>query len=83
MCFGFRPCKFDPKIENDSLILDEEDEVSDMYFLLEGTVGICYYMMTQGLSKKQISIGLKLDRPNYICDYYVCFNKKSEFIYMA
>lgn len=24
-----------------------------------------------------------MEKYNYICDYYVCFNKKSEFIYMA
>ena len=28
-------------------------------------------------------MGITLDKHNYICDYYVCFNKKSEFIFMA
>jgi len=38
--------------DEDNLILDEEDEVHQMYFIQEGTVGIGFYMMTQGLSQK-------------------------------
>ena len=54
-----------------------------MYFILKGNVSVCYYMMTQALSKKQIGIGIRYDKPIYICDYYVCYNKPSEFIYRA
>ena len=55
-----------------------------MYFILEGKVGIGYYLMTQGLSQEeQHHFGIKLEKHSFICDYYVCFNKKSEFIYMA
>ena len=55
-----------------------------MYFLLEGKVGIGYYLMTQGLSQDESHhFGIKLEKHSFICDYYVCFNKKSEFIYMA
>ena len=77
------PAKFG--ITNDDrLILDEEDEVSDMYFIQKGVVGIGYYLMAQGLSNDEAHyFGLKLKKHSYICDYYVCFNKKSEFIYMA
>jgi hypothetical protein len=39
--------------------LDEENEVTDMYFIQEGVVGIGYYMMSQGLSKKQFIIGIE------------------------
>lgn len=68
----------------DRLILDEEDEVTDMYFILEGKVGIGYYLMTQGHSQEeQHQFPIKLEKHSFICDYYVCFNKKSEFIYMA
>lgn len=49
VCFGLKPAKFDVQLE-DRLILDEEDEVTDMYFILEGKVGIGYYLMTQGHS---------------------------------
>jgi hypothetical protein len=43
--FGLRPDKFDIQ-SDDKLILDEEDEVTDMHFVLEGKVGIGYYLMT-------------------------------------
>ncbi len=46
---GLIPVKFDVTPE-DRLILDEEDEVSDMYFIMEGKIGIGYYIMAQGLS---------------------------------
>ncbi len=54
-----------------------------MYFILQGSVGVCHYMMTQGLSKRQISTGIKYEKPTYICDFYVCHNQRSEFIYKA
>ena len=83
ICYGLRPAKFDVSPE-DKLILDEEDEVSDMYFITNGKVGIGFYTMTQGLSKDQAHhLGITLDKHNYICDYYICFNLKSEFIFMA
>ena len=84
-----KPIKFE-KNEDDpndqsNLILDEEHEVTDMYFIQGGgVIGIGFYLMTQGLSKKQFKFGITCDNFNYyICDYYCCFNLKSEFIYMA
>jgi|TARA_B110000285_G_scaffold231744_1_gene301145 CRP-like cAMP-binding protein len=41
ICFGLKPTKFEKK----ELILDEEDEVTHMYFIQEGTVAIGYYSM--------------------------------------
>jgi hypothetical protein len=82
ICFDIKPAKFDVT-EHDQLILDEESEVSEMYFIQEGVVGIGYYLLTQGLTKKQFQIGITLGQYSYICDYYICFNKKSEFIYMT
>jgi hypothetical protein len=82
ICFGFRPQKFD-NIDEDKLILDEEHEVTDMYFIQQGVVGIGYYLMTQGLSTKQFQLGIKKKPSTFICDYYVCANQKSEFIFIA
>ena len=28
-------------------------------------------------------MGITYNANSYICDYYICFNKKSEFIYLA
>lgn len=66
-----------------NLILDEENEVTDMYFIQEGCVGIGYYLLSQGLSKQQYHLGIEVRNSSYICDYYVCHNKKSEFIYIC
>jgi len=85
VCFGLKPSKFDNSPE-DKYILEEGDEVTDMYFLLEGKVGIGYQLMSgQGLTQDDdlYHFGIKLEKHSFICDYYVCFNKKSEFIYMA
>jgi len=45
VCFGLKPQKFD-QTNSDNLIVDEENEVTDMYFIVEGNVGIGYYLMT-------------------------------------
>ena len=67
VCFGLKPVKFkfDEK-DDDSLILDEENEVSDMYFIQSGTVGIGYYLMTQGLSNaQQYNLAIKTDQNQF------------------
>ena len=51
VAFGFMPRKFEPTDE-DHLIYDEEDEVPEMYFVLEGTVGIAYSLIANGISRK-------------------------------
>lgn len=49
ICFGLRPIKFEQTKDNQSndvLILDEENEVSDIYFIFEGKVGVGYNIIT-------------------------------------
>ena len=82
VCFGFKPQKFDQQ-ESVNLIIDEENEVTDMYFIQEGCIGIGYYLLSQGLSTKQYDLGIEVKNNHFICDYYVCHNKKSEFIYIC
>jgi len=43
ICFGFKPIRFEEKVDIDAdneLILDEENVVSDIYFIMEGKVGV-------------------------------------------
>jgi len=47
--FGFMPRKFEPSDE-DKMIYDEEDEVPEMYFFNEGTVGIGFSLIANGIS---------------------------------
>ena len=45
--FGFMPRFFDDK-SDDKYIYYEEDEVPEMYFIIGGTVGIGYSLLTRG-----------------------------------
>ncbi len=40
-------------------------------------------MLTQGISSNFYHLFLERGESTCICDYYCCFDKKSEFIYMA
>lgn len=44
VCFGFKPQVLHDDLEC-RLILDEEAEVKEMYFIQDGIVGIGYYLM--------------------------------------
>jgi hypothetical protein len=70
---GFMPRRFDAD-ETDKLIYDEEEPVPEMYFVLEGAIGIGFSLIVKGYSQKQFSIGKKLFAPQLICDHYVVNN---------
>lgn len=76
---GLMPFRF----EDISLIYDEEEEVREMYFIQEKVVGIGYYAYQQGLSQGCLKLGVFIHEGAFICDYYVCCHKKSEFVYIA
>ena len=58
--FGFMPRHFDPSSEEDRIIYDEEDTVTEMYFILDGTIGVGYNMFGIG---KSTSENLNLENP--------------------
>jgi CRP-like cAMP-binding protein len=76
IAFGFMPRRFLPTPE-DEIIYPEDEEVPEMYFIIEGSVGIGYELMNSQ------RIGKYLKEFTYICDYYVLNNKRSEFLYKA
>lgn len=80
--FGFMPRKFDVS-EEDRVIYDEEDEVPEMYFIIEGSIGIGYSLIANGISRKQYKIARKFKANVLICDHYVVNNMKSQFIYLV
>lgn len=51
IAFGFMPRRFEPT-EEDKIIYDEEDEVSEMYFILEGTIAIGYSLIANGITRR-------------------------------
>jgi hypothetical protein len=70
IAFGFMPRRFEPT-EDDKIIYDEEDEVPELYFVIDGVVGIAYSLISNGLTKKQFKVGKKLKADCIICDHYV------------
>ena len=50
------PRRFDPT-EEDMFIYDEDDDVSEMYFIMEGEVGIGYSLIANGIQSKNYKIG--------------------------
>ena len=59
VAFGFMPRRFEAT-EEDKIIYDEEDEVPEMYFLTEGTVGIGFSLVANGMTNEQHYITKKL-----------------------
>ncbi|CDW87085.1 cation channel family protein [Stylonychia lemnae] len=80
--FGFMPRKFEPT-EEDKIIYDEEEEVPEMYFIVEGQIGIGYSLIANGISRKQYKIAKKIKSDCIICDHYVANCQKSQFIYIV
>ena len=83
VAFGFLPRRFDTS-EEDRVIYDEEDDVPEMYFVMEGTVGIGYSLMGTGITKrKQYKIAKKFMAECLICEHYCVNNQRAQFIYLA
>ena len=64
----------------EELIYDEEDEVPEMYFLLEGAVGVGFRLSGFG---RQHRIVKHIREKSQICDHFVCEGLKSEFLFLA
>ncbi|CAI2360541.1 unnamed protein product [Moneuplotes crassus] len=75
--FGFMPRKF----EENELIYDEEDEVPEIYFILEGTVGVGFRL--PGNNSQDFKLIKYFREDSFICDFYVCTDRKSEFVYQC
>ena len=75
--FGFMPRKFD---ENE-IVYDEEDEVTEIYFIIEGAFGVGFRFPGQPISNCKLIKFFRDDQ--FVCDYYVCHDKRSEFVYQS
>jgi hypothetical protein len=84
IAFGFMPRNFDPAEEDGGeVIFDVEDEVSELYFIMGGKVGVGYRPPSIHMGKKPY-VTAKIFKENFIiCEYYVIFNKRSEFVFHA
>ena len=62
-------------------ILNDESEVTEIYFINEGKVGVSHQLQNQKNPKAITGIVTFINKNSYIFDYYVLFDKKSEFNY--
>lgn len=76
------PRIFDHEDEKDKIIYDEEEEVVEMYIVLEGNIEVCFSLISNGMREK-FTFGRGLKGKSIICDNYVVNHQKSQFIYMA
>jgi len=73
--YGFMPRTFSAA-EDDRIIYDENQEVSELYFIHEGYVGIGFSLVNTGFSNRSFIMSKKQEGIQLICDNYV-INKKN------
>jgi signal-transduction protein with cAMP-binding, CBS, and nucleotidyltransferase domain len=73
------------KFEEQEIVYEEEDEVPEIYFIMEGTIGVGFRQYSPNKESENIQLFkfFEGDKRAFICDYYVMADKKSEFIYQA
>jgi hypothetical protein len=82
--FGFMPRLFNPHIDpEDKILYEEESEVPEMYFCLDGKVGVGFSIFARGAEGRQFRISKYFKKTFILCDHYVINNKRSEFLYMV
>ena len=77
-----KPRNFSDK-EDQNIIYDEEEEVNEMFFILNGTVGIGFHLYQQPLQKQRYKLTHFISQNTFFGDYYICNNTKSEFVHVA
>jgi hypothetical protein len=81
------PRKFDPLSDEDKIIYDEEEEAKEMYFMLDGLIGVAFSLISNGMLNKQYHIAKKMQcsqrYQTILCEHYVINKCKSQFIYIA
>lgn len=81
---GLKPRKFSIYDKNDycdQLIYEENQEVAEMYFVVQGKVGVGINTYTNLCDK--LEVGQKLPVNELICDFYIMHKKRSNFNYFA
>ena len=61
------------KFEEGEILYDEEDEVPEIYFILEGSVGVGFRLGGVGRPFKLIK---QMRDRTFICDFYMCNNNE-------
>ena len=69
------------KFDENEIIYDEEDDVPEIYFIMEGTIGVGFRTPTRNHTDFRLIKYFRED--SFVCDFYVCANRKSEFVYQS
>ena len=83
VAMGFLPRRFDHMNHTDKIIYEEDQEVSEMYFVLSGQIGYAINALQMKSAGSFYKIGRKQKGRQLICDHYAINKKKSKFIYIA
>ncbi len=83
VAFGFMPRYFDATDEEEQILYDEEDEVPEMYFVLEGKIGIGYTLAGRGRSKQSKKLAKYFKGEFFICEHYVVNNRRCEYLFLV
>lgn len=74
------PRKFEAT-DVDKIIYDEEEDVTEMYFITEGIVGVGFNLISNGFNNKSMVIAKKLlggeKNQTIVADHYVINSCKS------
>jgi len=82
VAFGLKPRKFFAK-KDENIIYEEEEEVSEMYFIINGDVGIGYTIYMTPMDSKNYRLTYFKGPEDYFGAFYLTQNLKSEFLYLA
>ena len=80
---GFLPRHFDGSDPVDRIIYDEDQEVSELYFVVKGFIGYGFQYWGTKVNGNSIQIAKQQKGYHLICDHYVVNKKRSNFIYLA
>lgn len=79
---GLLPRRFLPN-EEDKIIYEEYQEVDEMYFIIEGFIGIGFSKPFCGVSEEPYKMVRTQRGTQTICDHYVVNSKPSQWTYIA
>jgi hypothetical protein len=83
VAMGFMPRRFDHSNPVDKIIYEEDQEVVEMYFVLNGQIGYAINALQMKHTGSFYKIGRRQKGRQLICDHYAINKKKSKFIYIA
>ena len=80
---GLMPRRFDANDQADRIIYEENQEVAEMYFVMQGFIGYAVNQLSDKINQGFYKIGKKQYGKQIIADHYVVNKVRSRYIYIA